>query len=660
MADAIAVLNAGSSSFKFSLFADSAQGIALVSRGQAEGLYTSPRFLAKDGAGATLDEKSWGEGVSLGHAGALDYLVAFLRQRLTEHRLVGVGHRVVHGGPEYAQPVRVDASVLAALEKYVPLAPLHQPHNLAPIRALLERLPQLPQIACFDTAFHRGQPPVAQAFALPKAITERGVIRYGFHGLSYEYVAGVMPEYDSRAAAGKVVVLHLGNGSSMCAIAGGRSVASTMGFTAADGLPMGTRCGNLDPGVVLYLMDELEMDARAIEKLIYQQSGLLGVSGISSDMRTLEASNEPGAKAAIDLYVYRIGRELGSLAAALGGIDAIVFTAGIGENSRSLARARLPRRPMARCGAGCRRQPARRRTNQHRRESRVGVGHSNQRGTHDRAPHLQRTWYAVATGARMSIEKPREVLKGKKALVVGIANEHSIAYGCAKAFRELGADLAITYLNEKARPYVEPLARELEAPLFLPLDVGNEGALEEVFAAVAAQWGALDILVHSIAFAPKEDLQGGLLNCSAAGFAKAMDVSCHSFVRMARLAAPLMKDGGTMFAMSYHGASKVVPTYSVMGPVKAALEASCRYLAYELGGKGIRVHAISPGPLKTRAASGLKDFDLLLTEAAQRAPIGELVDIMDVGFTCAFLATPYARRLSGETLYVDGGVNIMA
>jgi len=260
----------------------------------------------------------------------------------------------------------------------------------------------------------------------------------------------------------------------------------------------------------------------------------------------------------------------------------------------------------------------------------------------------------------MSSEEPRQILKGKKALVIGIANDQSIAYGCAKAFRELGADLAITYLNDKARRYVEPLARELEAPLFLPLDVGSEGALESVFAAVAAQWGSLDILVHSIAFAPKEDLQGGLLNCSAAGFAKAMDISCHSFVRMARLAAPLMKDGGTMFAMSYHGASKVVPTYSVMGPVKAALEACCRYLAYELGGQGIRVHAISPGPLKTRAASGLKDFDLLLTEAAQRAPIGELVDIMDVGFTCAFLSTPYARRLSGETLYVDGGVNIMA
>jgi len=260
----------------------------------------------------------------------------------------------------------------------------------------------------------------------------------------------------------------------------------------------------------------------------------------------------------------------------------------------------------------------------------------------------------------MTVDIPRPVLKGSKALVVGVANEHSIAYGCAKAFRELGADLAITYLNEKARPFVEPLARGLEAPLFLPLDVSAPGELEAVFDAITRQWGRLDILVHSIAFAPKADLQGGLLNCSGEGFAKAMDVSCHSFVRMARLAAPLMANGGTMFAMSYHGASKVIPTYSVMGPVKAALEACCRYLAYELGGKGIRVHAISPGPLKTRAAAGLKDFDLLLTEAEQRAPIGELVDIMDVGFTCAYLATPYARRLSGETLYVDGGVNIMA
>jgi enoyl-[acyl-carrier protein] reductase I len=260
----------------------------------------------------------------------------------------------------------------------------------------------------------------------------------------------------------------------------------------------------------------------------------------------------------------------------------------------------------------------------------------------------------------MTLETPHPLLKGAKVLVSGIANEHSIAYGCARAFRELGADLAITYLNEKARPHVEPLALGLEAELFLPLDVGRPGELEDLFARIGSHWGRLDVLVHSLAWAPKEDLQGGLLESSSEGFCKAMDISCHSFVRMARLATPLMTDGGTMLTMSYHGAAKVVPNYNVMGPVKAALEACARYLAYELGPKGIRVHAISPGPLKTRAASGLKDFDLLLNEAAQRAPLGELVDIMDVGYTCAFLATPYARRLSGETLYIDGGVHIMA
>lgn len=260
----------------------------------------------------------------------------------------------------------------------------------------------------------------------------------------------------------------------------------------------------------------------------------------------------------------------------------------------------------------------------------------------------------------MTINIPRPVLKDTKALVTGIANEYSIAYGCAQAFRELGADLAITYANDKTRTYVEPLAQQLEAPIFMPLDVSRPEDLEAVFARIRETWGRLDILVHSIAWAPKEDLQGGLLDCSAEGFSKAMDISCHSFVRLARLAAPLMTEGGSMFTMSYYGANKVVSNYNVMGPVKAALEASARYLAYELGPKRIRVHAISPGPLKTRAASGLKDFDLMLNEAAQRAPLGELVDIMDVGFTCAFLATPYARRLSGETLYVDGGVNIMA
>jgi enoyl-[acyl-carrier protein] reductase I len=260
----------------------------------------------------------------------------------------------------------------------------------------------------------------------------------------------------------------------------------------------------------------------------------------------------------------------------------------------------------------------------------------------------------------MNIEIPSPILKDKKALVVGIANEHSIAYGCAKAFRELGADLAVTYLNDKARKFVEPLAKELESPIFMPLDVAKDGQLESVFDQIERQWGKLDILVHSIAFAPKDDLQGGLLGCSAKGFSIAMDISCHSFVRMARLAAPLIAEGGAMFAMSYHGAQKVVPNYNVMGPVKAALEAVCRYLAYELGPKKIRVHAISPGPLKTRAASGLKDFDLLLNDAVERSPVGELVDIMDVGFACAYLATPYGRRLTGQTMYVDGGINIMA
>jgi enoyl-[acyl-carrier protein] reductase I len=256
--------------------------------------------------------------------------------------------------------------------------------------------------------------------------------------------------------------------------------------------------------------------------------------------------------------------------------------------------------------------------------------------------------------------KINPVLSGQKALVVGIANDQSIAFGCAKAFRTAGADLAVTWLNEKARPHVEPLAVELEAKITAALDVSKPGEMEALFETIQKTWGRLDLLVHSIAFAPKADLQGGLLTCSAEGFAKAMDISCHSFVRMAKLAAPLMTEGGAMFAMSYYGANRVVPNYNVMGPVKAALEAACRYLAYELGPSDIRVHAISPGPLKTRAASGIKDFEQLLNEAAHKAPLGELVDIMDVGWTCAYLATPFAHRVTGGTVYVDGGANIIA
>jgi acetate kinase len=336
VSEAILVINAGSSSIKFSLFVLRGEELEQDVRGQIEGLFTAPRFVAKDGGGKTVSEKSWGEGVKLGHEGALDHLTQFLRGELEGLTPIGVGHRVVHGGLEYTQPVQVDRTVLTALTKFIPLAPLHQPHNLTPIRLLQERTPDLPQVACFDTSFHRTNPPISQRFAIPADLHDAGVQRYGFHGLSYEYVASVLPKYDGRAAAGKTVVLHLGNGASMCALEGGRSIASTMGFTAVEGLPMGTRCGSIDPGVILYLMDERKMDARAIEKLIYNQSGLLGVSGISSDMRTLLASDDPRAKLAIDLYLYRIRREMGSLAAALGGLDAIVFTAGIGENSAQI------------------------------------------------------------------------------------------------------------------------------------------------------------------------------------------------------------------------------------------------------------------------------------------------------------------------------------
>ncbi len=336
MADVVLVLNAGSSSLKFSLFDVAAGQPALQLHGQVEGVDTAPRFVARDAQGAEVGAKVWAEGAALGHDGAIAHLVDFLREHRGDSRLVAVGHRVVHGGLAFAEAVRVTPEVTAALARLSPLAPLHQPHNLAPIEILAKLQPGLPQVACFDTAFHRAQPEAAQAFALPPAITGLGVRRYGFHGLSYEYIAGVLPQVDAKAAAGRTVVAHLGNGSSMCALVAGRSVASTMGFTAVDGLPMGTRCGNLDPGVVLYLIDELGMDARAIESLIYTQSGLLGVSGLSSDMRVLLASSDERARFAIELYTYRLGRELGSLAAAAGGLDALVFTAGIGENAPAI------------------------------------------------------------------------------------------------------------------------------------------------------------------------------------------------------------------------------------------------------------------------------------------------------------------------------------
>jgi acetate kinase len=337
MTDAILVLNAGSSSLKFSVFLQRAhEAPELALRGQMEGILTRPHFIAKDASGALLAESTLSETTQLGHQGAAHHLLDWLEHHLGGRRLIAAGHRVVHGGLEFSAPVLVNTHVLDALERLVPLAPLHQPHNLDAIRAVAARAPELAQVACFDTAFHTTQAPLAQAFALPRRLTDAGVRRYGFHGLSYEYIARTLPSIDMHAASGRTVVAHLGNGASMCALAAGKSVASTMGFTALDGLPMGTRCGAIDPGVLLYLLDHHGMDARGLEKLLYHESGLLGVSGISSDLRALLGSPDQHAAEAVDLFVYRIVRELGSLAAALGGLDSLVFTAGIGENAPSI------------------------------------------------------------------------------------------------------------------------------------------------------------------------------------------------------------------------------------------------------------------------------------------------------------------------------------
>lgn len=344
MPDAVLVLNAGSSSLKFSVFTDDLPPRPVL-RGQIEALATRPRFVARAGAdGRVVAERTWPEGTALAHDDAVEHLLAWGRDALDGTRVVGIGHRVVHGGTRFLAPVLVDDAVLTALDALVPLAPLHQPHNLSAIRAVARRAPGVPQVACFDTAFHATQPPLARAFALPRRYAEEGVRRYGFHGISYEFIASALKRLDAGAAAGRAVVAHLGNGASLCAVAAGRSVATTMSFTALDGLVMGTRCGAIDPGVLLYLMREHGMDAAALERLLYEESGLFGVSGGISDMRELAARSgaDAAAREAVDLFVYRIARELGSMAAALGGLDALVFTAGIGENDASI-RARVCR-----------------------------------------------------------------------------------------------------------------------------------------------------------------------------------------------------------------------------------------------------------------------------------------------------------------------------
>jgi acetate kinase len=339
MSDAILVLNAGSSSVKFSLFEGHTRPGpgGLVCDGEFDGIGHRVHFVAKDNSEKYLADRYLEEGAT--HEDAIATLLSWVERQFPNHRLVAAGHRVVHGGSLHSIPVRISSTVIAELRGLVPLAPLHQPHNLEAIATVSELHPKLPQVACFDTAFHHTQSETAAAYALPHSITTLGVRRYGFHGLSYEYIAGVLPEVLGPVAAeGRIVVAHLGSGASMCAMRRRRSVATTMSFTTLDGLVMGTRCGNLDPGVILYLIQEKGMTPQAVSDLLYHSSGLLGVSGISDDMRTLLATDDPLAANAVALFVYRFSQELGSLAASLGGLDALVFTAGVGEHAPEIRR----------------------------------------------------------------------------------------------------------------------------------------------------------------------------------------------------------------------------------------------------------------------------------------------------------------------------------
>jgi acetate kinase len=338
---AIAALNSGSSSIKFALYTlDEAQEPQLSARGKLERIGEAPALRVVDGQGAPLMAREWPDGAGLTHADLLGQLFEWAQSHLDQRQLIGLGHRVVHGGGRFIDPCLVDAPVLAALDDLCPLAPLHQPHNLAAIHALADIAPHLPQVACFDTGFHHTLPAIATRFALPRAWHDKGLRRYGFHGLSYAYIARQLAMVDPTLAQGRVIVAHLGSGASLCAMQGGQSVDTSMGFTALDGLMMGTRCGSLDPGVVLHLQQQEGLSAAEVEHMFYHDSGLLGVSGLSSDMRTLEASPAPEAAEAIDLFCWRVAREMGALVTSLGGLDGIIFTAGIGENSAA-TRARI-------------------------------------------------------------------------------------------------------------------------------------------------------------------------------------------------------------------------------------------------------------------------------------------------------------------------------
>ncbi|RUL78967.1 acetate/propionate family kinase [Dyella choica] len=336
MPKAILTLNAGSSSIKFALYELGGSTQRLLSRGAIEGIGETPRFTARAPDATVLESYAWQHQAARSHEELLQPLLVWITNHLGGEALAGVGHRVVHGGPLFHRPVRIDETVLTALERLVPLAPLHQPHNLAAVKAVARLRPGLPQVACFDTAFHHEMPAVARGLPLPRTYTAAGLRRYGFHGISYEYLAGRLRLLAPTLAKGRVIMAHLGNGASLCALRNGRSIDTTMSFTALDGLMMGTRCGSIDAGVVLYLQQTCGLDVAAVERTLYHDSGLLGVSGISNDMRALLQSQDPRAREAIDLFVYRIVKEIGALASALGGLDALVFSAGIGEHAASI------------------------------------------------------------------------------------------------------------------------------------------------------------------------------------------------------------------------------------------------------------------------------------------------------------------------------------
>ena len=653
--EVILVLNAGSSSLKFQILAADA-GLARQIRGQIDGIGVHPRLRATGADGAVLIDRTWAPADLPDLPAATEALRGWL-SGLGGVELRAVGHRVVHGGPDFDRPVRIDADILARLTALEPLAPLHQPHNLAAIRVVAAIDPDLPQVACFDTAFHRGHPAHTDCYALPRALYDEGVRRYGFHGLSYEYIASRLPDLAPEIAGGRVIVAHLGSGASMCALAAGRSVESTMGFTALDGLPMGTRPGQLDPGVVLHLIEQRGMAPAEVTDLLYKSSGLKGLSGVSNDMRDLLASDDPGAAFAIDHFVHRAALHAGSLAAALGGLDAFVFTAGIGERSAPI-RARIAER-LAWLGAAL--DPA-----------------ANEAGAlRISTPESRVALLVIPTDEELMIARHTLALSSPE----GSPHDPPLREGQAPR-RQEGPDrrhrqrpldrlgLRARLPRPRRRPRDHLPQREGQAPRRAARPRGRGADLHADgrhgrrrtrgrLRPDRPDWGKLDFVVHSIAFSTKEALGGRVTDVPRDGFQVTMDVSVWSFLRMAHLAEPLMKDGGTLFTMTYYGSEKVVENYNIMGVAKAALESAVRYLAAELGPKGIRVHAISPGPLATRAASGIPEFDALLEKAKGKAPSRALVDIDDVGMACAFLAHDAARLMTGQVLYIDGGYNII-